>query len=127
MTRIFKIGARGFTLLELLVSIAVLGILVAVAIPQFNAYRRRGFVAAVKSDLKNASIAQEGFYAETETYTAVLATLVSYGFKQSEKVSLSITAGGQTFTLTATHANCGTDIWTFTGYGTIIDPPTPCE
>jgi len=113
--RIFKIAAKGFTLIELLVVIAVVGILVAIAIPQFNAYRKRSIIAVIKSDLKNASTAEEAYYTEDLTYTASLASLVSSGFRQSDNVSISITSGGQTYTLTATHANCGTDTWTFAG------------
>jgi len=127
VNRIFKIAAKGFTLIELLVAIAVVGILVAIATPQFNAYRKLSIIAVIRSDLKNASTAEEAYYTDDLTYTASLASLVSYGFRQSDNVSISITSGGQTYTLTATHANCGTDTWTFVGSGSIIDPPTPCE
>ncbi len=127
MKRIFKIAAKGFTLIELLVAIAIVGILFAIAIPQFNAYRKLSIIAVIKSDLKNASTAEEAYYTEDLTHTASLASLVSYGFRQSDNVSISITSGGQTYSLTAAHANCGTDTWTFTGSGSIIDPPTPCE
>jgi Tfp pilus assembly protein PilE len=61
--------SQGFTILELLVAIGILDSPVAFAIPQYNSYRRRIFIAAVKSDLKNASIVQEAYFKETETYT----------------------------------------------------------
>ena len=125
--RAFSIHDKGFTLLELLVAVGILGILVAFAIPQYNAYRRRAFIAAIKSDLKNASIVQEAYFAETETYTDSLPTLLSKGYNQSSKVTISVSVLGQTYNFSATHANCGTDTWTYTGSGTITDPPTPCQ
>ncbi|NIO09782.1 MAG: prepilin-type N-terminal cleavage/methylation domain-containing protein [Deltaproteobacteria bacterium] len=125
MKRLF--GPKGFTLLELLVAIGILGILVALAIPQYNAYRRKTFIATVKSDLKNASIVQEAYYAEFEVYTAALPTLLAHGFRQSNGVSLTITSDGTTYSLAATHANCGADTWTYNESGNIVDPPSPCQ
>lgn len=127
MARVLKAGEKGFTLLELLVAIGILGILVALAIPQYEAYRKRGYIAAVKSDLKNASIVQEAYFTETETYTNSLPALLSNGFRQSSNVSITVSVVGQTYSFSATHANCGADTWTYTGFGTITNPPTPCQ
>ena len=58
----------GFTLIELLIVVAIIGILAAVAIPQFSAYRMRGFNSAATSDLKNSKAAQEALFADNQTY-----------------------------------------------------------
>jgi len=59
---------KGFTLIELLIVVAIIGILAAIAIPQFSAYRAKAYNSAAQSDLKNMKTAMESYYADNQIY-----------------------------------------------------------
>jgi type IV pilus assembly protein PilA len=59
---------KGFTLIELLIVVAIIGILAAIAIPQFSSYRAKAYNSAAQSDLKNTKTALEAFFADNQKY-----------------------------------------------------------
>ena len=63
------LNKNGFTLVELLVVVAIIGILASVAIPQFSTYRMKAGNATAKSDLRNVVSAEEAYYSDHIEYT----------------------------------------------------------
>ena len=122
MQRLRLQSESGFTLIELLVVVAIIGILAAIAIPQFSAYRKRGYEAQVKSDLRNAATAEEAYFASTQpsVYKAgALSSTVPPGYNQTTGITMTAVVDNVagTFTLTATHPNCTGVSWTYTSTG----------
>lgn len=59
---------RGFTLIEIMIAIAIIGILTAVAYPNYTDYVSRGKIAEAVSVLSNMRVRMEQFYQDTRTY-----------------------------------------------------------
>jgi type IV pilus assembly protein PilA len=88
-----KRGQKGFTLIELMIVIAIIGILAAIAIPQFTAYRQRGYNTSAKSDARNAYTAAQAYFHENPTVALDLPSVVAYGYKQTANVTTTVTTG----------------------------------
>ena len=76
-------------MVEILVVIAVIGLLAAIAIPQFMSYRSEAVDAEMKSDLRNASVAIEAYFRQAAVLPASLAEIAGYGFQPSGGVNVS--------------------------------------
>ncbi|PKN29840.1 MAG: pilus assembly protein [Deltaproteobacteria bacterium HGW-Deltaproteobacteria-21] len=112
---------KGFTLIELMIVIAIIGILAAIAIPQFSAYRVRSYNSSAQADLRNAATAEEAYFVDVQSYTNDVTSTGLYGSRYglytSDGVTLSATgASNSSYQLTSWHS-AGNKTWSLLGPG----------
>ena len=104
---------EGFTLIELLIVLAIIGILAAIAIPQFNQYKARAYDTASKADLHNLYLACKAYWSDNGSDqscngSAEQAGGPNYGFAPSPSVTVDASGNETGWSATAKHASSST-------------------
>jgi prepilin-type N-terminal cleavage/methylation domain-containing protein len=96
-----KRGQKGFTLIELMIVVAIIGILAAIAIPQFASYRKKSYNTQAKAELKSMYTACQAYMADKATKQC---SNTDSGFTPSNAVNITVTSTDTDWTATANHS-----------------------
>lgn len=109
-------GRSGFTLVELLMGMAIVGLLAALAIPRWSRMTERSLIAAMRAEIRNLAVLEESHFYDLAVYTDDLTLLGNRGFVATPGVQLQIReATNSGWSVSASHANTAQECHLFVG------------
>jgi type IV pilus assembly protein PilA len=104
LKKLKEMNEHGFTLIELMIVVAIIGVLAAIAVPNFISYRQRAYDSAALADLRNAYTAAQNLFSQLDGASITTPNLVAGGFKASPDVTVTVVGHTQgTLSITAKH------------------------
>ncbi len=110
----------GFTLIELMIAVIIVGILASIAVPSYQSYLVRTSRESAKTELLNLAAIQEKIYLNSNAYSNNLTTAydgnstgglgVAHGQTSDDKYTIQLVSDGQSFILTATPVAGGSQV-----------------
>lgn len=93
---------KGFTLIELMITVAIVAILAGVALPAYTAYLQRGRITEAVAGLAGMSVSMERFFQDNRTYLGACGTATVAPLPTARYFTFSCALATNTYTVTAT-------------------------
>ena len=124
----FQRNQKGFTLIELMIVVVIIGILAALAIPRFMTASTKAKQSEAKQILKQVYVMERAYFQENGVYSNNLATIgVEVGTFGSQRYTYTVVVTGPAFVASAIAPDPGidddatTDEWTINEDGTLVN------